>query len=549
MSCSRARISWLHKITQIKVPHLSQCPVSTLKFLPMEAAPRCLANGVLQRPCSTAASAAGHVRSVSLRPGASLASNWGLAWAFAARTAARRSKSKKSATLAVVDSEKPDVLLVVGEGLCPWGEGGTETMKKALGLVELVPWPEAVKHLMWKVQQAVPNLHLQTSTENETREGRDMSAKLLVLINVKDAIHFQPETASNIANILVLSSGESKMSKLTARSGGDPQKVLSRCKELWSRDTAEDSFYALLFAIQFAVAPVPFVEEEPEINSLDKVWCLCSRCLNEALEAGLDAEARACLACQSECDVRDQTQMYRCTVSHESEALARLVRCFERRGIFDCEAEIPNIQFEPLQKFRGKPLTVETAWNIMEGHWDAANATSCSWRPVLGQNPAYDYFLSQYNSWYRDPRGNRGWYDPVFKVVTLDGRPVWRKRHYRVLPGEPIGSFKLSTEDNGISLKEFWRIVDADEKLTWAVLHYAGAAKSVGQSYTGSLLVTKNGTLKDLDLPAERIRQAFEKAGVAAFELYAIQQTNPDVESAPLTKFQNLPRYKDIKKH
>ena len=38
-------------------------------------------------------------------------------------------------------------------------------------------------------------------------------------------------------------------------------------------------------------------------------------------------------------DVRDQTQMYRCTVSHESEPLAQLVRCFERRGIFDCDAQ------------------------------------------------------------------------------------------------------------------------------------------------------------------------------------------------------------------
>jgi hypothetical protein len=76
--------------------------------------------------------------------------------------------------------------------------------------------------------------------------------------------------------------------------------------------------------------------------------------------------------------------------------------------------------------FQGSPLDHEIAWKIMEGHWIES---PCSWRPVLGQNPAYDYFPSQYNSWYRDPKGNRGWYDPVFKVITLDGREVWRKRH------------------------------------------------------------------------------------------------------------------------
>ena len=225
---------------------------------------------------------------------------------------------------------------------------------------------------------------------------------------------------------------------------------------------------------------------------------------------------------QNGCDVRDQTQMYRCTVSHESESLASLVRCFERRSIFDCDARIPDLQFDPLTEFRGNQLSLESAWKIMEGHW-SLDPSSCSWRPVLGQNPAYDYFPCQFNSWYRDPRGSRGWYDPVFKVVTLDGREVWRKRHYRVLPGDVPGSFRLSTEDNGISLREYWRIVDADDDLAWAVLHYAGAAPRVGQSYTGSLLVSRDGCLPDA-IPSERIAAAFQKAGVAKFELYAIHQ-------------------------
>ena len=311
--------------------------------------------------------------------------------------------------------------------------------------------------------------------------------------------------------------------------------------EAWE---TEDSLYALLFAVHFAVMPVELVAQEPQIDTVEKIFTLCTRCLSEAVAAGLDSEARACLACQSGCDVRDQTQMYRCTVSHESAPLASLVRCFERRRVFDCDAEVPDVPLAPLTEFQGKRVGVEMAWKIMEGHW-SMSPSSCSWRPVLGQNPAYDYFPCQFNSWYRDPRGNRGWYDPVFKVVTLDGREVWRKRHYRVLPGDVPGSFNLSTEDNGISLREYWRIVDADDDLAWAVLHYAGAAPSVGQSYTGSLLVSRDGRLPE-DIPSARIAAAFQKAGVAKFELYAIHQDEElggDSGKPPLTEFCGLRRY------
>ena len=449
-----------------------------------------------------------------------------------------RHRARRAHNAGRVICRAADVMLVVGEGSCPWGEGGTKMMTDALGFAESASWHEGVKQLAFKLQQAVPGLTVEISNG-----GQNLDSKLVVLINMN------PESLEScqVSNLLVLSSpgSGSISSTLLPRSGMKRQsdEVLARCSDLWSRDTAEDCFYALLFAIHFSVTSVPLVEQEPAIDSFEKVWRLCSRCLNEALEAGMDSEARACLACQSGCDVRDQTQMYRCTVSHESEALAQLVRCFERRGIFDCDAQVPDVEFDPLSSFRGKVLNHDMAWEIMEGHW-SLDAESCSWRPVLGQNPAYDYFPCQYNTWYRDPRGNRGWYDPVFKVITLDGREVWRKRHYRVLLGNVPGSFQLSTEDNGISLREFWRIVDADDALTWAVFHYAGAAKSVGQSYTGSLLVTKDGLVPTCRSgQAERIRKAFEKAQVAPFELYAIQQDQDFDAMAPLTDFRHLKRY------
>lgn len=438
-------------------------------------------------------------------------------------------------------------MLVTGQDHCPWGEAGTEMMSQGLGFQTPATWREAAQHLCKKLQQAVPGLGVHVVDVAEAADQAPQ-ATLCACVNVPRKIC--DRLAESCRNLLILSpsDGDSSAARLVSRqqTRRSEAEVLQQCEELWSRQTSEDCLYALLFAVHFALMPVEFVAQEPQIDTVEKVFTLCTKCLSEAVAAGLDSEARACLACQNGCDVRDQTQMYRCTVSHESESLASLVRCFERRSIFDCDARIPDLQFDPLTEFRGNQLSLESAWKIMEGHW-SLDPSSCSWRPVLGQNPAYDYFPCQFNSWYRDPRGSRGWYDPVFKVVTLDGREVWRKRHYRVLPGDVPGSFRLSTEDNGISLREYWRIVDADDDLAWAVLHYAGAAPRVGQSYTGSLLVSRDGCLPDA-IPSERIAAAFQKAGVAKFELYAIHQgeaclAGGDCGKPPLTEFRGLRRY------
>ena len=155
----------------------------------------------------------------------------------------------------------------------------------------------------------------------------------------------------------------------------------------------------------------------------------------------------------------------------------------------------------------------------MEGHW-SLDAESCSWRPVLGQNPAYDYFPCQYNTWYRDPRGNRGWYDPVFKVITLMvekcGVNVIIACCWAMCPAVFSWAPKTTESASGNSGASLM------QTMPWrgAVFHYAGAAKSVGQSYTGSLLVTKDGLVPTCRSgQAERIRKAFEKAQVAPFEL------------------------------
>lgn len=65
---------------------------------------------------------------------------------------------------------------------------------------------------------------------------------------------------------------------------------------------------------------------------------------------------------------------------------------------------------------------------------------------------AYDFFPCQFQLWYRG-KGKAVWYDPIFKVQTLDGRVVWRRRHYRVRRAAEPGTFYFSVLDNGVTSK------------------------------------------------------------------------------------------------
>ena len=68
---------------------------------------------------------------------------------------------------------------------------------------------------------------------------------------------------------------------------------------------------------------------------------------------------------------------------------------------------------------------------------------------------------------YRGRGSGVVWYEPVFKVITLDGEAVWRRRRYRVRRGDQPGTFYFTVSDNGVTSKEFWRILDCDEAYEW----------------------------------------------------------------------------------
>ena len=122
------------------------------------------------------------------------------------------------------------------------------------------------------------------------------------------------------------------------------------------------------------------------------------------------------------------------------------------------------------------------------------------------------------------------WYDPVFKVTTLAGVPVWRRRHYRVKRAGRPGQFNLSVSDNGVTSKEFWRIVDCADDLSWAVFYYSGAAAAAGTSYSGALLITRSGDWPEMSTDtnteagqqALRIERAMATGGIKMWELFEV---------------------------
>lgn len=124
------------------------------------------------------------------------------------------------------------------------------------------------------------------------------------------------------------------------------------------------------------------------------------------------------------------------------------------------------------------------------------------------------------------------WYDPIFRVKTLDGRDVWRERHYRVRRAQRPGTFYLSVLDNGVTSNEYWRVMDCDEALEWCLFYYSGAASVAGVSYSGAILATKDGAYPVEEVMQSRVKAAMDRAGLQLWELSTVD--NSGCDEAPL---------------
>jgi VDE lipocalin domain len=319
------------------------------------------------------------------------------------------------------------------------------------------------------------------------------------------------------------------------------QRLQEQMTNLYSRWTSDDFCYAtLLFINQFSGSNIDWVKhsidatwEKGPVRNIQELYNMVDKCGDCITNCVKDDSCRACITKLTEIDSRDQVANYRTLVSFESDLLEKFSLCIlTRNNIFGCDATIPSLpKVYPTKTFRNKPVTEEVARSLLIGHLDEKEAFSgtlqqnVSWIVACGANAAYDQFPSQNQVFYPASRGRDMWYDPVFRVNTLDGRSVWCKRHYKVRPQKDPGTFRFSVLDNGVTSDEFWTIIAVADDLSWIVFHYAGAASSVGLQYLGGLLCTPDGKLptdaKDLDI----IWDHFRSAGIQPWELYNVDNS------------------------
>jgi hypothetical protein len=213
---------------------------------------------------------------------------------------------------------------------------------------------------------------------------------------------------------------------------------------LFERWTTDDFCSAILLFVNQFISPMNWVQ-----HSIDATWekgpvrnarefsrmiSKCGSCIGRCLA---DETCRECVTKLTQVDSRDQVASYKTIVSYESDLLRDFSLCIlTKNNIFECDATIPSLPIvTPMLSWRGKPLTEDAARGILVGHLRDPAAPpgslglDASWKVACGANVAYDQFPSQNQLFYPAARGRDMWYDPVFRVETLDGRNVWCKRY------------------------------------------------------------------------------------------------------------------------
>ena len=320
----------------------------------------------------------------------------------------------------------------------------------------------------------------------------------------------------------------------------DKKKFL-QMKTLFERKNHLDLLFMSLVLIDACEVPgiiVPEVAINQEINS-GNVWCIAYNCGSKLLDCYKNPRCRKSLDCVDACGMNDQVCTYTCIRSYQNREFEYLARCMLHShnclGNDATQPEFPIVK--PMKTFRGEKLTHDVAEQIMQGWLGSerdGKKVNYSWLAVAGQNPAYDHFPAQYQIWYAGKARNSFWYNPVFKVNTLDGKSVWRRSDYRCKREDTPGTFTFTFMDNGVTSKEYWRVVDAADDLSWALYYYAGAAKSAGQMYVGAVLATPDG-LWPPTREMERVERAlWEGCGCKMWEMMEVDNRPEVIRGAPL---------------
>ncbi|CAE7365570.1 unnamed protein product [Symbiodinium sp. CCMP2456] len=303
--------------------------------------------------------------------------------------------------------------------------------------------------------------------------------------------------------------------------------------DLWHRRTAEEAVYAMLVLIDKAVMPLPAMVDQRPVPTADTVFRAVDRCQEQFRNCFTQPRCLQSLACLSQCGLADQSCSYRCIVSYQSQAFTDFSLCaLQKQNMLNSQIERPTTpSAKPLESFRGKAMTHETAESILVGHFDPEDHRH-SWLVAAGSNPAYEQFALQYQLWYKGSGRNTFWYHPTFLVEALDGAKIWRTRDYRVRRRDTPGMWDFSVVDNGIISEERWHLLGADDNLEWIVLFYVGVARRAGLSYRGCLVLTPEGEMPGPE-HAQAIEAAIARAEMKPWELEATSNPPVDPENPP----------------
>jgi len=314
-------------------------------------------------------------------------------------------------------------------------------------------------------------------------------------------------------------------------------KLMDQVVSLFKRENHLDLLFLHLLLIDASGTRVAAVDINQDLN-LGNVWCIAKNCNKQLFECYKNENCVKSLDCIDACGLNDQVCTYTCIRSYQNDQFQLLARCMlHKNNCLGNDAVRPALpEVMPMRNFRGQPLTHDVAEGIMQGHYgDGPDQRPYSWLAVAGQNPAYDHFPCQYQIWYRGKAKNSFWYNPVFKVRTLEGEEVWRRSDYRCKRGDTPGTFYFSFMDNGVTSLEYWRVVDASDDLSWSLYYYAGAAKVAGQAYIGAVLATKDGTWPEAKHLPRIEKSLWEGCGVKLWEMCEVD--NSTCQGAPLDPY------------
>ncbi|MCO5583083.1 hypothetical protein L7F22_036990 [Adiantum nelumboides] len=418
-------------------------------------------------------------------------------------------------------------------------------------------WEEVMQHTAQRLKWMNPHFDLVVVNEKVLcyEEGNDTDrtdlheADIWVVVGVNNikAVNWILRKSASIRNVLCFDSSldlsyklkgqvvfpKAPLTRFLASLPGNDMKemleVVGLVEQAWSRRNSDDIRFTLLVLIDKYVTPVDSLKNlrAQDFNTLK---CMIKNCSSQILACLANPNCRKAIACLNNCAPTDQVCSYQCIASYESSELEAFSLCvLQKHNCLGLTSEIPSLpDVMPMKLFRGAPMSHDVADEIFIG-W--LGKLQWSWRVVAGQNPAYDQFPCQFQIFYRGAAKGSMWYDPVFRVKTLDGRLVWRRRHYRVRKGQMPGTFHFSVLDNGVVSKEYWRIVDATDDLSWGLFFYSGAAAAAGQSYTGAVLVTPDGRWPAKS-EEKRVQMALDQCGIKDWELYSVN--NASCEGPPL---------------